>query len=314
MEYQHFTMNKIRKNYNWQQKTHIMAIINATPDSFTGDGLLNHQDSIETAIHCARKAFADGADIIDIGAVSSFPGADRVEEAEELKRLIPHISAIAKEVDLPISVDSYNARVANAALEAGAAMVNSIWGVKSPDGKWNENLISVVREKQVPIVITHNKQAKPARGTFGAYVECAEYKNVVTDIITELEHEIDYAIAAGIDRNNIIVDPGIGLGKTPEQNLVLLRNMKAFRRLNFPLLLSCSKKSVIGYALSLAINDREDATITVSTLAANIGYAILRVHNVPRNRQAVDMVDVLNKKVEPKEKQLISKLEKELRN
>jgi dihydropteroate synthase len=254
-----------------------MGILNVTPDSFSGDGLLaTGGDAVTRALDAARTMVADGADILDVGGESSRPGHEPVPVAAELARVIPVIEALhAALPDMPLSVDTIKPEVASAALAAGASLINDVWGVASDDRQ-----LRLAAEREVPIVLMHNR-AEP------------RYTNLIPEVIGELQAAIDRALEAGIAWDSILVDPGFGFGKTPEHNLALLRHLADFRLLGRPILLGTSRKSTLGRVLDLPPAERVEATVATTALAAAAGVDIVRVHDVRPNVRAARMADAI---------------------
>jgi dihydropteroate synthase len=234
------------RTFNWGERTYIMGIINVTPDSFSGDGL---GDDVEAALGQARRMMEVGADIIDVGGESTRPGSEPISPAEELRRVIPVIEGLAQDKGVPISIDTYRAEVAEEALAAGAHVINDIWGLRM-----DPSLAQVATRHQVPLVLMHNrsrpKDAVQTERLGGRYLG-VEYKDLMGEIIRELRESIALALEAGVDREKIIVDPGLGFGKTVEQNLQVMADLAELKVLGRPILLGPSRKSFIGYTLEL---------------------------------------------------------------
>jgi dihydropteroate synthase len=266
-----------RTVFDWGTRTFVMGIVNVTPDSFSGDGLLGRdRDPVRAAVAQALAMIADGADILDVGGESTRPGHEAVDTAEELHRVVPVIAAIRADLpDAPISVDTTKRDVAAAALEAGADLINDVWGV-APDNAQ----LRLAAERGVPIVLMHNR-AEPV------------YANVIPEVLADLRSAIRRALEAGVPGDSIIVDPGFGFGKTPEHNLALLRHLVDFRSLGRPVLLGTSRKSTLGRVLDLPPEERREATIATTALAAAAGVDIVRVHDVRPNARAARMVDAI---------------------
>ncbi len=256
----------------WGEKTYVMAIINATPDSFSGDGIVGNP---EVAGALASVAVTNGADVIDIGAESTQPGHQPIDANEELARLLPVLQAVSARVDVPISVDTSKASVADAALSAGASMVNDVRGfTKDPE------LATVVAAHGVPAVIMHDV---PSDGP----------GDLVTGIVRELSRRLDRAVAAGIAWERLIVDPGFGFGKDWRQNLELLRRLGELRVLGRPILVGTSRKGTIGRVLGLAEHDRVEGTAATVALAIATGADIVRVHDVQAMVRVAQMSDAV---------------------
>jgi len=278
----------------WGTRTYVMGIINITPDSFSADGLAQPGlDSAAAALEQARRFADEGADLLDVGGESTRPGAQPVTREEELRRVVPAVRALAEHVPLPVSVDTYHAEVAEAALDAGAHWVNDIWGLRLPEGGWNEPLARLVAARGVPIILMHNRRAQAQVGALGGHYPEVLYADLVAEVIAGLGESVAFAESCGIPRGRIVVDPGIGFGKTPRQNLVLLRRLGELRRLGLPLLLGTSRKSFIGLALNLAPHQRDEGTAATTALGIQAGADIVRVHNVQMNVRAARVADAI---------------------
>jgi dihydropteroate synthase len=277
----------------WGQRTYLMGILNLTEDSFSGDGLLGNtgEDLVETAVLQARKFLKAGVDILDVGGESTRPGAQPLGVEAELARVEPVVAALSAEFDLLISVDTYKARVADVALRAGAHLVNDVWGLKA-----DPDLAAVAAEHRAPVILMHNRsswahaQIKESLG--GRYIGM-EYENLVKDIQRELLESVDLAHKAGIPDERIILDPGIGFGKTVEQNLELIDRLDEFRSLGYPILLGPSRKSFIGYTLDLPPDQRLEGTAAAVAVGIARGADIVRVHDVDFMARLVRMTDAL---------------------
>jgi len=278
--------------FAWGRQTYVMGIINATPDSFSGDGLLrNADDWVQAAVAQGRQFAADGAHLLDVGGESTRPGAPPVAAAEELRRVIPVIAALAREVDLPISIDTSKAEVAAAALEAGAHLVNDVWGLRLDPA-----LASLCARRNAPVIIMHNRSAPRHAATEerlgGRYVG-THYDDLLADIAQELQLSITLARQAGIPPAHIIIDPGLGFGKTIEQNLTLLHRLDYFKALGYPILLGPSNKSFIGYTLNLPPDDRVAGTAAAVVIGIDRGADIVRVHQVKEMARVAKMTDAI---------------------
>lgn len=267
-------------------KTYVMGIINATPDSFSGDGV---DGNVQAAVAQAIQFVADGADILDIGAESTRPGSAPITAAEEMARLIPVITAVRAAVDLPISVDTYRADVAEAALNAGADWVNDVWGLRMDDG-----MADLIARAGCPIVLMHNR-SKPKEAaqetTLGGRYIGSVYDNLMADVRRELEESIAIALAAGVKKEQIILDPGIGFGKTVAQNLQLLNQLPQIKAMGYPILLGTSRKSFIGYTLDLPPDERVEGTAATVAIGIERGADIIRVHDVKAMARVARMTD-----------------------
>lgn len=274
-------------------RTFVMGVINVTPDSFSGDGLLHQPDASaqQSALEQARRFAAAGVDILDVGGESTRPGAAVVSEAEEMERVLPVIETLAGEFDLFISVDTYKARVADAALSAGADWVNDIWGLRA-----DPDLAGVAARAGAPVVLMHNR-LKPATTELqerlgGRYVG-VNYENLLVDIQNELMESVALAQAAGIADEQIILDPGVGFGKTVEQNLELIARLDEICALGYPVLLGPSRKSFIGYTLNLPPDQRLEGTAAAVAVGITRGADIIRVHDVEFMVRIARMADAL---------------------
>lgn len=271
------------RNYSWPDgslsinpgRTLIMGILNVTPDSFSDGGKYN---SMDMALQHARELVQAGADIIDIGAESTRPygGAQEVSEEEELERLIPVLEKLVTDCPVPISVDTYKACVAEEALKLGAHIINDVWGLKR-----DEKMAVVVAKYNVPVVIMHNQMTTFYNG------------DIMSEICESLGESIHIGLAAGIDFNNFIVDPGIGFGKTPEQNLIVMSRLEELKSLGCPLLLGTSRKRFIGEVLGLAVDDRVEGTGATVAVGITKGVNIVRVHDVKQIARIAKMTDAM---------------------
>jgi len=260
-----------------------MGIVNVTSDSFSDGGkFLDPSDAIEHALRLVE----DGADIVDIGGESSRPGSDPVSEDEELSRVIPVIEGLRRRSGVPISIDTTKSIVAGRAIEAGADMINDISA-----GRFDSEMFSVAAASARPICLMHMK------GTPKTMQDSPQYNDIVAEIRDFLSEAIERAVLAGVDRQNIVIDPGIGFGKTAEDNIVILKNIRRFAALGCPVLLGASRKSFIGTKLGLEVQERLEATLATVPISADGGASILRVHDVKSVRRFLEMY-VLLKPVE----------------
>ena len=265
------------RRFVWGERTYVMGVINVTPDSFSNDGVGN---DAEAAIRLAARFQEDGADIIDVGGESTRPpgiyGDSKPVSADEEKgRVLPMVEAITRETDLPVSIDTYKASVAQAAIEAGASMINDVWALQR-----DPEMLRVVVEADVPVVLMHNQV-----GT--------EYRDLVPDVIGDMRERINVALIGGVRPEHIIVDPGMGFGKTAEQNLEILRRLYEFLELGLPLLVGMSRKSTIGYVLGLPVEDRVEGTAATVALSIAGGTDIVRVHDVKEMARVARMTDAV---------------------
>jgi dihydropteroate synthase len=278
--------------FDWGSRTYVMGILNVTPDSFSGDGIIAQGDSVSVALSQARAFLSVKCDILDVGGESTRPGSAPVDAAEEKARVIPVIAAIVREFpDALISIDTYKAEVAEAALDAGAKIVNDVWGLRA-DPKLSE----VVSSFQCPVILMHNRsnpmsvEVKERLGN--AYIG-VEYENLIEDVKRELMDSVDIARRAGIADERIILDPGIGFGKTVAHNLELIRRLDEIRALGFPVLLGPSRKSFIGYTLDLPPDQRVEGTAAAVAVGIARGADIVRVHDVLPLSRVVRMTDAI---------------------
>jgi len=260
-------------------KTYVMGILNVTPDSFY-DG--KRYDTVENAIERALKMAEEGADIIDVGGESTRPGAYPVSETEEIKRVIPIIKILSKQIRKPISIDTYKAKVAEKAIDAGASIINDVGGLLV-----DKKMAKVAAEAHVPVIIMHKK------GTPRTMQKYPIRKNVLSEIMSSLRKSISVAMDAGIEEDRIILDPGIGFGKTVQHNLQILKRLGEFRSMGFPILIGTSRKKFIGTILKLSV--QESLYGTLATLAVSVmnGAHIVRVHDVREAVQIVTMCDAI---------------------
>ena len=260
-------------------KPALMGVLNVTPDSFSDGGLYNtHQK----AINRVDEMIAQGADIIDIGGESTRPGAEPVSEKEESARVIPVIKEIVRKFNIPISIDTRKTEVAKKALDAGAHIVNNVEGLKN-----NEILGKIVARYDVPIILMH------MRGNPKTMQKDIKYRSVVSDIIEELKNSITLARDAGIREDNILVDPGIGFGKTTEDNLKIINRINEFKILGKPVVLGPSRKSFIGNVLNLDVKERLEGTLATVAYAVLKDINIIRVHDVIQARRVIDMIKAI---------------------
>jgi len=285
-------MDKLRiKNtlFEWGTRTYVMGILNLTPDSFSGDGLAEFDQ--DAALRLAGDFVRSGVDILDIGGESTRPGAAQVSAQEEMDRVLPLINLLAGEFKSIISIDTYKAEVAEAALKEGADIVNDVWGLRA-----DPMLGEIVAAAGVPVILMHNR-SNPSNAAIkeqlgGRYIG-VEYDDLVEDVKSELMESISLAHKAGIPDQKIILDPGIGFGKTVPQNLELLDRLDEIRELGYPVLLGPSRKSFIGYTLDLPPDDRVEGTAAAVAVGIVRGADIIRVHDVPEMIRVSRMTDAL---------------------
>jgi dihydropteroate synthase len=285
-------MNPNTPRLEFGKRTYIMGILNITPDSFSGDGLMGEGDLLKAALAQAEEFIEEGADILDIGGESTRPGAATVNVEEELSRVYPVIKALRSNgINALISIDTYKSGVASTALDAGADWINDVWGLHA-DPKMRE----VVAQYEVPVILMHNR-SKPSQVELqqqlgGRYIG-VPYENLLEDVKHELMESVEIALAAGVKNTNIILDPGIGFGKTVEQNLELVNRLGEIKSLGFPVLLGPSRKSFIGYTLNLPPEERIEGTTAVCAVGITRGADILRVHDVQTIVRVARMTDAV---------------------
>lgn len=261
-------------NFDTENKTYVMGILNVTPDSFSDGGSWN---SIDNALRHTDQMISEGASIIDVGGESTRPNYTMISDEEEIQRVVPVIQEIRKRFDIPISVDTYKSKVAKSALEAGADLVNDIWGFK-----YDPKMAKVVAESNAVCCLMHNKD-KPV------------YKDFVNDMIDETLECADIALNAGVGKDKIILDPGVGFSKTYEMNLEAVKHLDKLCQCGYPVLLGCSRKSVIGNTLDLPVNERLEGTLATTVMAVISGCGFVRVHDVKENIRAVKMAEAIIK-------------------
>ena len=287
--------------FRWGERTYVMGIVNVTPDSFSGDGLMRGgagggepppaEGLVGRTVECALALVEQGADIIDVGGESTRPGGAPVDAATELARVVPVIRRLRQATNTPISIDTYKAEVARAALDEGADLVNDVWGLRM-----DANLAPLVAERGVPVVLMHNR-SKPRdaaqKALLGGRYVGVQYDDLMADVLRELRALVEAAERAGIHRERILIDPGIGFGKTVEQNLALLNQLDELRVLGLPILLGTSRKSFIGYTLSSPPEERLEGTAATVCVGIMRGAHIVRVHDVGPIVRAVRMTDAV---------------------
>lgn len=262
---------------DWGTKTHVMGVINVSPDSFSGDGLGDNPDAIVKQAIAFQEA---GATIIDVGGESTrppglYPGSKRISVEVELQRVVPIVRLLRSELDIPISIDTYKSQVAEAAVSEGASIINDIWGLK-----FDPMIANVAAKSDAYIVLMHNKDE-------------ARYKDLIPEMKLSLKESIDKALKAGVSSKKIILDPGIGFGKTAEHNLEILRHLDEFSSLGKPILVGSSRKSTIGLVLKLPVDDRLEGSAATVALAISKGADIVRVHDVKAMARVAKMSDAI---------------------
>lgn len=261
--------------YEWDlnEKVYIMGILNVTPDSFSDGGRYH---TLEAALRQAERMAAEGADIIDIGGESTRPGYTMISEAEELERVIPVIERLKRELDIPLSIDTYKAGVAQEAVRAGADLINDIWGAK-----YDERMAAVMAQNpDTAVCLMHNRRK-------------AEYDNYLQDVCDDLRESVRLAEAAGVAKGQIMIDPGIGFAKSYEQNLLLMKRLELLTELGYPVLLGTSRKSMIGLTLDLPAAERTEGTVATTVMGIMKGSRVIRVHDVKENVRAARMTEAI---------------------
>lgn len=261
-----------QKEFDTANHTYVMGILNVTPDSFSDGGKWNHMDG---ALFHAEEMIEAGADIIDIGGESTRPGYSILPDEEEAERVIPVIEAVKKRFDIPVSLDTYKSAVALQGIEAGADMINDIWGLKYDDA-----MGSVIAKSGVACCLMHNRKEP-------------DYGNYINDLLSDLEETLEIAARAGIDREKICIDPGVGFGKTYENNLQIINKLEMLHTFGLPVLLGTSRKSVIGLTLNLPVTKRLEGTLATTVIGVMKGAAFVRVHDVKENVLAVRMAEAV---------------------
>ena len=256
----------------WGLRTYVMGIINVSPDSFSGDGF---DCDIQGVIDQGLRFQTEGADILDLGAQSTRPGYQEITDDEELRRLMPALEGLIDTVDIPISVDTHKPVIAKAAIETGASIINDIWGLK-----YNPDIALISAEYETPIVMMHNQST-------------TDYSDLIPNMLESLNNSINLALQSGVAKRNIIIDPGIGFGKTPDQNLEIIKRLKEFLTLGYPILIGTSRKSTIGYILDAPPDQRIEGTASTIALSIAEGVDIIRVHDVKEMVKVSRMTDAI---------------------
>ena len=260
------------REFDVKNRTYIMGILNVTPDSFSDGGRFNRLDE---ALRHAEEMVRDGADIVDIGGESTRPGHTVITEEEEIDRVVPVIEMIKKNFDTPVSIDSYKSEVVEAALKAGADLVNDIWGLK-----YDRKVADLIAQYKVPCCLMHNRDK-------------AEYNNFLDDFCQDMRDSLAIAKEAGIADEQIILDPGVGFGKNYEHNLTIIHHLERLCDMGYPVLLATSRKSCIGQALDLPTDQRVEGTMVTTVMGALKGAAFVRVHDVKENLRAIRMTQAI---------------------
>ncbi len=261
-----------QRDFRTKGHAYVMGILNVTPDSFSDGGKYNDLDQ---ALYHVEKMITDGMDIVDVGGESTRPGYTQISAQEEIERVTPVIEAIKSRFNVPISLDTYKSEVAKAGIAAGVDMINDIWGLK-----YDENMAQVIAESGLPCCLSHNRKEM-------------KYKNLIEEMFWDLEASLELASSKGIAYDKIILDPGIGYGKSYENNLEIIDNLQKFHSLGYPLLLGASRKSVVGMGMDLPVNDRMEGTLVTTVYGVQRGVMFVRVHDVKENARAVKMTEAI---------------------
>jgi dihydropteroate synthase len=278
------------KEFKWGERTYVMGIVNLSPDSFSGDGLSN----IEDAVKQAKRFVTEGADILDVGGESTRPGAQSITIEEEIKRVVPVISRLAREASVPVSVDTYKYEVALAAVEAGAAIINDQWGLR-----YDERMAGLAAAKNIPVILMSNQRTKNTGFDAKARADTATCSDVMAHVISFLRESLEIARRAGIARENTVVDPGIGFGKDWKQNLEVIRRLTELKTLGRPVLIGTSRKSFIGRVLGDPPEARVEGTAATVAISIANGADIVRVHDVAQMVKVCRMCDAIVRDYHP---------------
>ena len=259
-------------NREFGKHTYVMGILNVTPDSFSDGGRFN---DIDRALKHTEELVNDGADIIDVGGESTRPNYTQISDSEEIERVVPVIEKIKQNFDIPVSIDTYKSAVASAAVSAGADMINDIWGLK-----YDGNMAKVISESGAACCLMHNRKN-------------AQYNSFVDDVLNDLRESVEIAKRAGIQKDKIVLDPGIGFAKSYKENLIMTNNLERMNEIGYPVLLGTSRKSVIGLTLDLPSDQRLEGTIATTVMAVIKGCMFVRVHDVLENKRAIMMTEAI---------------------
>ena len=278
--------------FDWGSRTYVMGILNVTPDSFSGDGIIAKGDVVKFALKQAEGFLSNGADILDVGGESTRPGSEPVNAEDEMERVVPVIESLRKNFpQVLISIDTYKAKVADAALQAGANIVNDVWGFRA-----DSEIASVAAKHKAPVILMHNR-SNPASVEVreklgGAYIG-AEYNDLLEDVKRELMNSVGIALKAGVEERLILLDPGIGFGKKREHNLELINRLGEIRSMGYPVLLGTSRKSFIGFTLDLPPDQRIEGTAATIAVGIARGADIIRAHDVKEMTRVAKMTDAI---------------------
>ncbi|MGN0465226.1 MAG: dihydropteroate synthase [Lachnospiraceae bacterium] len=260
------------REFDLKNHAYIMGILNITPDSFSDGGNYN---TIDAALFHAEQMIKEGADIIDIGGESTRPGHEKISDTEEIHRVVPVIERIKAEFDIPVSLDTYKAEVAKEGIKVGIDLINDIWGLK-----WDGNMAPIIAESGLPCCLMHNRRE-------------INYMDFMNDFRSDIEEILDIACWAGIEKEKIILDPGIGFAKDYKMNLMIMNHLELLAKWEVPILLGTSRKSMIGNALNLPVEEREEGTLATTVVGRMKGCSIFRVHDVKKNKRALMMTEAI---------------------
>lgn len=260
------------REFDVKNHTYVMGILNVTPDSFSDGG---KYDQLDQALFHAQEMIDDGADIIDVGGESTRPGYTMISDEEEIERTVPVVEALKERFDIPISIDTYKSKVAKANIKAGVDLVNDIWGLK-----YDKDMAKLVADTKVACCLMHNRDE-------------ASYKHFMKEMIEDIKESVKIAKEAGVKNKRIILDPGVGFGKTYDNNLEAIRCLKDLEELGYPVLLGTSRKSVIGLSLDLPSDQRMEGTLATTVMGVMQGVAFVRVHDVKENKRAIMMTEAV---------------------
>ncbi len=269
--------------FRWGERTYVMGIINLSPESFSGDGIADSEEAVAQA----HRFVDEGADILDIGGESTRPGLSPVSIDEEIRRVVPVIERLAPEIPVPLSIDTHKSEVACRALEAGVTMLNDQWGLKR-----DQCLAELAAEKGVPIILMSNQRDKGGYDV-GTRRDTAYYENVMTEVISSLRKSLELALRLNVPRGNIILDPGIGFGKTWQQDIEIIRRLEELKELGRPILVGSSRKSLIKMVLGLPAKERVEGTAATIAIAIANGADMVRVHDVQQMVRVCRMTDAI---------------------
>lgn len=260
------------REFDFNKHFYMMGIVNVTPDSFSDGGKFETPD---LALNQVERLIEEGADIIDVGGESTRPNHIKISSQEEIERVCPVIEQIKARFDIPVSLDTYKSDVALAGIEAGADLINDIWGLK-----WDGTMADVIAKGGVPCCLMHNRRD-------------TDYKDFMEDVLSDLQESVNMALEAGVSRENIMLDPGVGFAKDLNQNRYVMKHVGRLKELGFPVLLGTSRKSMIGLTLDLPVNQREEGTIATSVMGLMAGCSVFRVHDVEKNLRALKMTEAI---------------------